>query len=83
MDKSRSPIKVFFISILAVLFLIFISQYVIGKKEIKIGIAVIPILPMLFAVIIGMFMSAGFTRKKIKVWVNYLQKKKKASAVKW
>ncbi|HAT4484250.1 DUF3100 domain-containing protein [Proteus mirabilis] len=68
MDKSRSPIKVFFISILAVLFLIFISQYVIGKKEIKIGIAVIPILPMLFAVIIGMFMSAGFTRKKIKVW---------------
>ncbi|AYY82589.1 DUF3100 domain-containing protein [Proteus vulgaris] len=68
MDKSRSPIKVFFISILAVLFLIFISQYVIGKKEIKIGIAVIPILPMLFAVIIGMCISAGFTRKKIKVW---------------
>lgn len=35
MDKSRSPIKVFFISILAVLFLIFISQYVIGKKKLR------------------------------------------------
>lgn len=68
MENNKSPLKVFFVSILLVMFLILISQYVIGKQEIKIGIATIPILPMLFAVIFGMILSSLPARNRFKVW---------------
>ncbi|MDX7990719.1 DUF3100 domain-containing protein [Xenorhabdus sp. Reich] len=75
MEYNRSQKNIFFISILVTLFLIFISQYVIGKKEIKIGVAVIPILPMLFSVIIGMIISAEITRNKLRLWGKIFTKK--------
>lgn len=68
MENNRSPMKIFIVSVLSVLFLIFYFTICYWEKEIKIGIAVIPILPMLFAVILGMVMSAGIVRKKIKIW---------------
>ncbi|CDL84966.1 DUF3100 domain-containing protein [Xenorhabdus szentirmaii] len=68
MEQNRSQRNIIFISILATLFLIFISQYVIGKREIKLGVAIIPIMPMLFAVIIGITISSEFTRNKLKIW---------------
>lgn len=68
MEQNTSQRNIIFISILATLFLIFISQYVIGKREIKLGVAIIPIMPMLFAVIIGITISSEFTRNKLKIW---------------
>ncbi|MDC9589069.1 DUF3100 domain-containing protein [Xenorhabdus sp. XENO-10] len=75
MDNNRRQINIFFISIITTMFLIFISQYVIGKREIKIGISIIPILPMLFSVIIGMIIPSEFTRKKLKLWGKFFTKK--------
>lgn len=75
---ERSSIQIFWISIATTALLIFVSQYVIGKKEINIGIAMIPILPMLFAVIIGMVLSASFTKKKLSWWGKIFTKKEEA-----
>lgn len=78
MGSERSAIQVFWISIATTALLIFVSQYVIGKQEINLGVAVIPILPMLFAVIIGMILSASFTKKKIAWWGKIFTKKEEA-----
>ncbi|MGL4735473.1 MAG: DUF3100 domain-containing protein [Enterovibrio sp.] len=67
MQQSR-PFKTAMVSLLATAALIFVSQYLIGKKEIKIGIAVIPLLPMLFAVIIGMIVTAKPVKDRIPGW---------------
>lgn len=68
LTPERSGLQVTAISLAAVAVIIFIAQFVIGKKEIHIGSAIIPILPMLFAVIIGMVASMHNVRDKIKVW---------------
>ncbi|PHM50284.1 DUF3100 domain-containing protein [Xenorhabdus miraniensis] len=75
MKNNRKQVNIFFISTLSALFLIFISQYVIDKREIKIGLAVIPILPMLFAVILGMIISTNFIRNKFTFWGKLFTKK--------
>ena len=59
--QQTSPLKTVLVSTLATALLIFVAQYLIGKQEIRIGIAIIPILPMLFAVIIGMIVSGWLT----------------------
>lgn len=51
--QPTSPLKTVVVSTLATALLIFVAQSLIGKQEIRLGIAIIPILPMLFAVIIG------------------------------
>lgn len=65
---TRSSVQVAATSLVTVVLIIFIAQFVIGKKEIHLGSAVIPILPMLFAVIIGMVLSTNAVRGKVKVW---------------
>ncbi|EBF1559228.1 DUF3100 domain-containing protein [Salmonella enterica] len=65
-------------SVVIVTLVIFISQVAIGKKEINIGFAVIPVLPMLFAVMIGMFVSSPFLIKKIKFWGKCFSKEEES-----
>lgn len=65
-------------SIVIVMLVIFIAQVVIGKKEINIGFAVIPVLPMLFAVMIGMFITSSFMLSKIKVWGKCFSKEEES-----
>ncbi|MFL9709019.1 DUF3100 domain-containing protein, partial [Aeromonas veronii] len=57
MDSTRS-LKPLMVGTGATALLIFVAQSLIGKQEIQLGIATIPVLPMLFAVIIGMTISA-------------------------
>ncbi|NNN60598.1 DUF3100 domain-containing protein [Vibrio sp. A11] len=78
MENNKSQLKTFAISILLVMFLILISQYIIGKQEIKIGIATIPILPMLFAVILGMILSSLPTRNRFKIWGKIFTKEEES-----
>ncbi|MFM5855669.1 DUF3100 domain-containing protein [Aeromonas rivipollensis] len=66
--QQTSPLKTVLVSTLATALLIFVAQYLIGKQEIRIGIAIIPILPMLFAVIIGMIVSAKPVKDRIPGW---------------
>lgn len=47
---------------------IFVAQFLIGKQEINLGFAKIPVLPMLFAVMIGMVLSLRSVRQRIKPW---------------
>lgn len=68
LEPERSGLQVAAISLATVSVIIFIAQFVIGKKEIHLGSAIIPILPMLFAVIIGMIVSTNNLRDKVKVW---------------
>lgn len=67
-SEARKGYWVEIISVIVAAVVIFVAQYLIGKKEIHLGSAVIPILPMLFAVIIGMIISMHPVRHKIKVW---------------
>ncbi len=73
--QQTSPLKTVTVSILATAMLIFVAQYLIGKQEIKIGIAIIPILPMLFAVIIGMIVSAKPVKDRIPGWKQLFTEK--------
>ncbi len=68
LPRERSEGVVITISLVVATIVIFIAQYLIGKQEIHLGSAVIPILPMLFAVIIGMTISTHAVRNKIKAW---------------
>ncbi|WP_434361109.1 DUF3100 domain-containing protein [Parasalinivibrio latis] len=68
LQRERSEGVVIAISLIVATIVIFIAQYLIGKQEIRLGSAVIPILPMLFAVIIGMTVSTHTVRNKIKAW---------------
>ncbi len=45
--QPTSPLKTVVVSTLATALLIFVAQSLIGKQEIRLGIAIIPILPML------------------------------------
>lgn len=56
------------ISTVTVAILIFISQALIGAQKIDVGIATITILPMLFAVLFGMFLSWNGTKQAVKFW---------------
>ncbi|MEH8252417.1 DUF3100 domain-containing protein [Aeromonas veronii] len=73
--QQTSPLKTVTVSILATAMLIFVAQYLIGKQEIRIGIAIIPILPMLFAVIIGMIVSAKPVKDRIPGWKQLFTEK--------
>lgn len=55
-------------SVFIAMWVIFVAQVVIGKKEINLGFAIIPVLPMLFAVIIGMFITSSLFKSKVKLW---------------
>ena len=66
--QQTSPLKTVLVSTLATALLIFVAQYLIGKQEIRIGIAIIPILPMLFAVIIRMIVSTKAVKDRIPCW---------------
>ncbi len=63
--QPTSPLKTVVVSTLATALLMFVAQSLIGKQEIRLGIAIIPILPMLFAVIIGMIVSAKPVKDRI------------------
>ncbi|MFP2396991.1 DUF3100 domain-containing protein [Citrobacter braakii] len=65
-------------SVVIVMLVIFIAQVIIGKKEINLGFAIIPVLPMLFAVMIGMFISSSFMLSKIKVWGKCFSKEEES-----
>lgn len=67
-----------FRSIVIVTLVIFAAQVVIGKKEINIGFAVIPVLPMLFAVMIGMFVTSSYILERIKFWNKCFSKEEEA-----
>lgn len=47
---------------------IFVAQKIIGKQVLEFGDISIPILPMLFAVVIGTAITLPFFRDKISVW---------------
>lgn len=81
--QQTSPLKTVLVSTLATALLIFVAQYLIGKQEIRIGIAIIPILPMLFAVIIGMIVSAKPSRIASPAGSASLARRKRASAARW
>ena len=61
---------------------IFIAQFVIGKKAIIMGSVTLTILPMLFAVMIGMVMSLLSVRDKIKIWGKIFTDKEESFASK-
>ncbi|MGS0639413.1 DUF3100 domain-containing protein, partial [Citrobacter sp. VF227] len=65
-------------SVVIAMLVIFIAQVIIGKKEINLGFAIIPVLPMLFAVMIGMFITSSFMLSKIKVWGKCFSKEEES-----
>lgn len=65
-------------SVLISMLVIFIAQVVIGKQEINLGFAIIPVLPMLFAVIIGMFITSSFIKSKVTLWGRLFAKEEES-----
>ncbi|MGF1875928.1 DUF3100 domain-containing protein [Photobacterium frigidiphilum] len=65
---------------LIVMAVIFVSQVLIGKQVISFGSVTIPILPMLFAVMIGMAISLVIVRDKIKLWGKVFTEKEESFA---
>ncbi|PSV43360.1 DUF3100 domain-containing protein [Photobacterium indicum] len=65
---------------LIVMAVIFVSQVLIGKQVISFGSVSIPILPMLFAVMIGMAISLVVVRDKIKLWGKVFTEKEESFA---
>lgn len=63
-----------------VMAVIFVSQVLIGKQVISFGSVTIPILPMLFAVMIGMAISLVIVRDKIKLWGKVFTEKEESFA---
>ena len=63
-EKAFTAIKATIIAAIV----IFIAQKIIGKQAIPIGSISLTILPMLFAVMIGMGLSLVGLREKVKVW---------------
>lgn len=59
---------------------IFIAQTIIGKQVITLGDIQLPILPMLFAVVIGMFVSLNVVRTKVKIWGRIFTDKEESFA---
>ena len=76
--NKRSQLNSAIASTVIVSAVIFVSQFTIGKQEINIGVITLPILPMLFAVMIGMALSINFTREKIKVWGKVFTEKEES-----
>ncbi|QZA82293.1 DUF3100 domain-containing protein [Deefgea piscis] len=68
LGPSRSGVRIAVTSGIVAAIVIFIAQFIIGKQEIDVGIAKLPILPMLFAVMIGMGLSVNWTKQKVKAW---------------
>ncbi|MGF1725690.1 DUF3100 domain-containing protein [Photobacterium nomapromontoriensis] len=80
--NNALDIKTVIKTTIVVMAVIFISQFVIGKQVISFGSVSIPILPMLFAVMIGMFISLLFVRDKIAVWGKFFTDKEESFASK-
>ncbi|PSW08822.1 DUF3100 domain-containing protein [Photobacterium sanctipauli] len=66
--SKRSAIKVAAIATIIAMVVIFVAQSVIGTKTISFGEINISILPMLFAVTIGMIISLNVVRIKVPAW---------------
>lgn len=77
-ENSHGQARTALASLLTVSLLIFISQYLIGTQKINLGFATIAILPMLFAVMLGMIVSVNWTKNKIKVWGKIFTEKEEA-----
>ncbi|PJE78979.1 hypothetical protein CI610_02057 [invertebrate metagenome] len=75
---ERTSARVVITSTLTVAVVIFIAQTVIGKQEINLGFATIAILPMLFAVMIGMLLSVNWTKKAFRLWGKQFTKKEES-----
>ncbi|OEE90026.1 hypothetical protein A1OQ_01740 [Enterovibrio norvegicus FF-162] len=67
-ENKSGQARVVMTSVIAVSALIFVSQFIIGTQKIDMGFATISILPMLFAVMLGMALSVNWTKTKIKAW---------------
>ena len=65
--EARKEYWVEIISVVVAAVVIFVAQYLIGKRN-SFRFCCYSILPMLFAVIIGMIISMHPVRHKIKVW---------------
>ncbi|AJR08464.1 DUF3100 domain-containing protein [Photobacterium gaetbulicola] len=76
--SNRSPIKIVAISTIIAMAVIFIAQVVIGTKNISFGEINIAILPMLFAVTIGMIISLNPVRNKISAWGKIFTKQEES-----
>ncbi|MGF1681329.1 DUF3100 domain-containing protein [Photobacterium minamisatsumaniensis] len=80
--SNRSSIQVTAITTIIVMLVIFLAQVVIGAQSIEVGSVSIAILPMLFAVIIGMTVSLNVVRDKVKVWGKTFTDKEESFASK-
>ncbi|MGF1702082.1 DUF3100 domain-containing protein [Photobacterium makurazakiensis] len=80
--SKRSSIQVTVITTIIVMLVIFLAQVVIGAQSIEVGSVSIAILPMLFAVIIGMTVSLNVVRDKVKVWGKTFTDKEESFASK-
>lgn len=80
--SNALDIKTVIKTTIVVMAVIFVSQFVIGKQVISFGSVSIPILPMLFAVMIGMFISLLFVRDRIAVWGKFFTAKEESFASK-
>nr|WP_086938806.1 DUF3100 domain-containing protein [Thaumasiovibrio occultus] len=81
-DVKSNQARVVLVSVLTVSALIFIAQALIGKQEINLGFAKIAILPMLFAVIMGMVLSVNWTKEKVKPWGKLFTEKEEGFCAK-
>ncbi|MGL4475185.1 MAG: DUF3100 domain-containing protein [Shewanella sp.] len=77
-EVKSSQARVVLISVAVAAVVIFISQAIIGLQKIELGFATLSILPMLFAVMIGMLLSVNWTKQKIKVWGKVFTEKEES-----
>nr|WP_251875893.1 DUF3100 domain-containing protein [Grimontia kaedaensis] len=78
-ENKSVQARVIMTSVIAVSALIFLSQFVIGTKNIDLGFATISILPILFAVMFGMALSVNWTKSKVKAWDKVFTEKEEGS----
>ena len=67
---------------LACMAVIFIAESIIGKQVLQFGSISIPLLPMLFAVVIGTIVTLPIIRDKISVWGKTFTEKEESFAAK-
>lgn len=77
MGNKNNAIRTILITTVIALIIIFISQSLIGKITIPLPIEgqKITLLPMLFAVLIGIIVSLDKTKEKIKIWGSIFTQK--------
>lgn len=62
-------------AVIVVALIAFISQFIIGKQEIPMGhLGAIPVLPMVFGVILGMFVTTTWLSSKLKLVRSFVNK---------